>query len=98
MVVLDCLGHAQIRPHSFVITCADRNDYLRRLRWSVWGPSAAFGRGVEWLNNCTPNCVGGKFIRHNVQVVFWRPGRIYRRHHAVFRFTRLTVGHVTHIL
>ena len=98
VVVLNCLGRAQVRPRKFIITCADANDYLTRLTWSTWGPRVALGRGVEWVNNCSPNCASGKFFHRNARVVFWRVRRVHHHHHWVFRFTRLTVGHETHIL
>jgi hypothetical protein len=96
-VVLNCRNRAQVRPRKFIITCADANDYLVGLRWSSWGPTEAFGRGVEWVNACTPNCAHGKFSHNHVSVVFWRVRRLHGRHHLL-HFTRLTAGHVTHIL
>ncbi len=56
VVVLNCRNRAQVRPRKFIITCADANDYLVGLRWSSWGPTKAFGRGVEWVNACHPDC------------------------------------------
>lgn len=97
VVVLDCRGHAQVRPRKFIITCADANDYLAGLTWSTWGPTTAFGRGVEWVNLCHPTCAGGKFVAHPVKVLFWRVRRVHGRRHLV-RFTRLTVGRKIHIL
>ena len=98
-MVFNCRGRAQVYPRRFVITCADANDSLAGLRWSNWGPTRAFGRGVEWTNNCTPNCASGKFLHRHVRVVFWRIRPVHQRHrHGLFRFTRLSIGHRTHIL
>jgi len=95
VVVFDCMGHPQIRPRTFVIACADRNRFLNRLRWLTWGPRRASGRGVEWVNTCTPTCVNGRFRHRRVRVVFWRvmPVRPVR---GLFYFSRLTVNHRTY--
>ena len=37
-VVLNCLGHPQVRPGRFTLACADANDYLTGLAWKSWGP------------------------------------------------------------
>jgi len=87
-----------VAPHRFIIACGDANDYLTRLRWSIWGPTVAIGRGEEWVNNCVPNCASGRFFHRHVQVLLWRIRRLHRHVHGLFRFTRLTVGHQTHIV
>jgi hypothetical protein len=95
VVVLDCQGNPQIRPRRFIITCADANTSLAKLRWFTWGPTTALGRGVEWVNNCTPNCAHGRLLHRNVKVLFWRVKPAPRHQ---FRFTRLTAGHQTYNL
>jgi hypothetical protein len=55
--VEDCgLGASQVRPKSLVLTCADANDLAKYLRWSSWGPTGAYGRGVDTWNACEPYC------------------------------------------
>ncbi len=100
VVVFDCRGRARIRPHRFIIACADGNAYLAGLLWFNWGPATAFGYGVEWVNSCMPSCVGGRFRHHHAQVLLWRVRRVHGHHHdhGLYRFTRLTVGHVTYHL
>jgi hypothetical protein len=78
-VVHNCLGHAQVRPGRFILTCADANDYLTGLRWKNWGPELASATGVEHVNDCVPYCAAGHVHRYPVDVVFWgttpaRPG------------------------
>ena len=73
VVVFNCLGQPQIRPKSFVLTCADDNSYLAGLSWSSWMAGAALGKGIWHINNCTPDCVHGHFLTYPVDVTFWRP-------------------------
>jgi hypothetical protein len=87
-VVLNCQGRGQIRPGTFILTCADANDYLTRLSWASWGPANARATGVQKENNCVPDCAAGHFRSYPVKVTFWgrttvRPGEQ--------RFTRVTL-------
>jgi hypothetical protein len=91
VVVFDCLGKPQIRPRSFVLTCADDNSYLTGLSWSSWTAGSALGKGTWHINNCVPNCAHGHFLTYPVDVTFWRsrpvtskPGERY--------FTRITMS------
>src|ERR1700688_4641990 len=61
-VVVNCLLKPQTRPSSFILTCADAGDVLADLHWVSWGSAAGFGTAVEQINDCTPDCAGGKFI------------------------------------
>jgi hypothetical protein len=72
-VVLNCQGHAQVRPGHFTLACADFNDYLTGLTWKSWGPKLASATGVQALNDCVPYCAAGHFHRYRVNVVLWRP-------------------------
>jgi hypothetical protein len=87
-VVLNCQNRAQVRPSSYVLACADANDYLTRLSWKSWGPGLASATGVQKENDCVPYCASGHFHSYPVDVVFWgsaavRPGEQ--------RFTRVTL-------
>jgi hypothetical protein len=53
------------------------------LAWSSWTETRASGSGAVWIDNCTPDCAGGKFTAHAVGLVAFRPVR--------GRFTRLTL-------
>jgi hypothetical protein len=88
-VLVNCTGRAQARPGSYVLTCADGNDYLAGLRWVSWSGGAAFGRGTEHVNDCVPNCAQGHFHAYPVLVTAWRA--VARPGHAGQRyFSRLT--------
>jgi hypothetical protein len=72
-VVLNCLGHPQVRPGRFTLACADANDYLTGLAWKNWGPGLASATGVQAVNDCVPYCAAGHFHRYPVDVVLWHP-------------------------
>ena len=87
-VVLNCQNRAQVRPSSYVLACADANDYLTRLSWKSWGPGLASATGVQKENDCVPDCASGHFHSYPVDVIFW--GRIAVRP-GEQRFTRVTL-------
>jgi hypothetical protein len=53
------------------------------IHWLSWTARSAFGRGYAWLDDCRPDCAGGRFHKHRATVRATRP-----RHG---RFTRLTI-------
>lgn len=86
-VVVNCLSRLQVRPSSFVLTCADANDFLTGMHWVNWA-SGAFAIGTEKISNCTPNCAG-RFISYPVLVALWRPVPL-PNHRGVLHFSRVT--------
>ena len=44
-----------------------------RLRWTTWNATQGRAWGVNWLNNCKPNCARGTFFPKNVNVRVYRP-------------------------
>ena len=70
-VVLDCQGHAHVRPGHYTLACADRNDYLSGLAWTSWTPGLASATGVQHENDCVPYCAAGHFRRYPVDVILW---------------------------
>lgn len=87
--VYDCANKPQVRPGQFDIAC-DGADSLAKMRWTEWDGSRAVGSGVNWVNNCDPNCVGGKFSKQNVIVILWRPEAV-RGHKGHFAYSKLTL-------
>ena len=71
VVVLNCLSQEQVRPSSFILACADGNDYLTDLSWTTWGPRLASATGIQEENDCIPYCAAGHFHAYPVDVVFW---------------------------
>lgn len=53
--------------------------------WQRWGEASASGAGIEWVNDCRPNCAQGTWKNRGViKLHAWRP--VY--HH----FTRLSAN------
>jgi hypothetical protein len=88
-LVINCLGHGQTRPHRYVLTCADGNDYLTGLQWTSWG-ATGYGSGTSVFNDCTPSCVSGHFHHFPVLVVLWR-AKPWPGHPGERYFTRVTL-------
>lgn len=87
--VYDCANKPQVRPATFDIAC-DGADSLAHLKWSEWDGSRAVASGVDWVDNCTPNCVAGKFFKQNVIVILWRPEAVHG-HRGKFGYSKLTL-------
>jgi hypothetical protein len=87
-VVIDCASKPRTRPVSFVIACADGNNYLTRLSWTKWTPGLASGAGRETANDCQPSCAQGKLHIFHVQVIL-RGSAVVKRHER--RYTTLTL-------
>jgi hypothetical protein len=88
--VIDCAGQLQVRPGQYILACGDGGARLIGLRWAAWGSSSAFAAGIFDLNDCTPTCRMGHFLRFPMLAALWRaeplPGHAGQRY-----FTRLTV-------
>lgn len=86
----DCRGHGQVKPVTYILTCADAGSVLDHLVWRKWTAQQAVAAGVHELNNAIPNLAEGKFIDYPAVVTLWRsepvPGHPGERH-----FTRITV-------
>ena len=89
-VVFNCLKHAQVRPKSFVLTCADGNDYLTGLSWSSWTPTVATATGKQLVNDCVPYCARGKFHSYATMAIFWRAEPV-AHHPGEKYFTQVTL-------
>jgi len=88
VVLVNCGGTGQVRPAGYDIGCMPSNELVTRLTWTSWR-SAAFGSGILKVNDCTPTCAQGTYVKYPILVVLWRarpwpghPGREY--------FSRLT--------
>jgi hypothetical protein len=88
-VVVNCSRKQQTRPSLFILTCADAGDVLAGLHWVSWASAAAFATGIEQINDCTPDCAAGKFIKYPVLVDLWRPEPL-PGHPGVRYFSRVT--------
>ncbi len=88
-VVIDCSAD-QVRPRTFILNCADGNNYLTGLSWSAWSAAFASGTGTQMINDCWPTCAGGKVHSYPVDVVFWLSAAI-PQHPGKRYFSRVTV-------
>jgi len=86
-VVINCLNKPQVKPHDFVLACADGNSTLTRLSWTSWTTKLASASGTLVQNDCLPSCVGGHFHSYPTLIVLWGSAQ-YRHGH---RYTKLTV-------
>ena len=58
------------------------------LKWTSWR-SAAFGSGVLKVNDCTPTCAQGTYVKYPILVGLWR-ARPWPRHAGREFFSQLT--------
>jgi len=63
-------------------------QYISGLSWTSW-KSVAFGSGTLKVNNCTPSCAHGKYIKYPILVVLWR-AQPWPHHAGRQYFSRLT--------
>ncbi|HEY6275388.1 MAG TPA: hypothetical protein VIX86_03575 [Streptosporangiaceae bacterium] len=89
-VVISCIGHAQTRPGSYTLACADGNAYLTGLHWAAWGSDSAFATGTDSFNVCIPTCTAGHLHSFPVLAALWRT-ELRPAHPGQRYFTRLTV-------
>jgi hypothetical protein len=87
--VHDCANKALVRPREFTIFC-DGSRYLTKLSWTSWNATEATGTGVDYVDNCLPNCAQGKWTHQNAIVVLWR-SRGVPHHKGQSEYTKLTV-------
>ena len=67
--IIDCAGKKVTKPSSIVITCADANVSINKIKWSSWNLNAAKGTGVLSWNTCLPKtCVAGVTVKYPVTI------------------------------
>jgi hypothetical protein len=66
--LLTCTSKLTTRPSTYLLSCADANAGWKGMAWSAWGATSASGHGILRQNDCTPNCVSGKFINYRATV------------------------------
>lgn len=62
--VFTCAGRAVVRPASYVLSCADANQYFNGIHWTRWTSTVAVGTATFVQNTCTPTCAQGSFVRY----------------------------------
>jgi hypothetical protein len=86
--VYNCDNQPVVRPSVFYIFC-DSSGYYSHLKWTTWSTTMATATGVEYIDNCEPNCAAGKFSHQNVDLVLWKSVPV-ARHAGHYGFTKLT--------
>jgi hypothetical protein len=90
VAVMTCAQVAVVHPTSFVISCADGNSYLQKIKWSTWTSTLAKATATYTENNCTPYCAAGKFINYPAKVKL----SIVKKTSSGKLFTKLFVSYV----
>ena len=89
VAVYDCGNRPQVRPSSFDVFC-DGSFVLSHLKWTTWTIPMATATGVEYVDNCTPNCASGKWSHQNADVIFWRSLPVAHRS-GRFGYSKMTL-------
>jgi hypothetical protein len=89
IAVYDCANKPVVRPKEFLVFCDGSNDLIK-LSWSAWNTTEATGTGVQFINNCVPNCASGTWKRENVLVVLWR-GEPVAHHKGQRAYSKMTL-------
>ena len=87
--VYDCANKPVVRPKEFDIFC-DGSNALVKLAWTSWNGTEAIGTGVQYIDNCVPNCAQGKWQHENAIVVLWR-GEPVAHHKGQRAYTKMTL-------
>jgi hypothetical protein len=89
VAVYNCINKPQVRPGTFYVFC-DGSGYFASLKWSSWNATMATATGVEYVDNCEPNCAAGHFSHQAVDLILWRSEPV--AHHAGERgYSQMTV-------
>lgn len=54
------------------------------LRWTKWTATQAVATGYDWVDNCDPDCVGGRFTGYPIKLILSRPQYEHEHEHEVF--------------
>jgi len=87
-VLVNCNGAGQVRPAGYDIGCMPSNELVTGLTWTSWR-SVAFGSGMLKVNDCTPTCAQGTYVKYPILAVLWR-AKPWPRHPGQEYFSRLT--------
>jgi hypothetical protein len=63
---------AKVRPRRIIFACGDGNFFVKQLEWSKWQKKRARAHGHFRINDCTPNCAEGTFIKRKGRLTLLR--------------------------
>lgn len=98
----------QARPSEIVYTgdgsglFAGRGHSIRhagKIKWTSYGATKATATAANWLNNCQPDCAGGKFSSYPVTLTASHPEKVHGRDiftHLVVDYTGKLARGVKH--
>ena len=88
VILVNCNGSGLVKPGTYDVGCMPSQELVSGLSWTSW-KSTAYGSGTLKVNNCTPSCAAGHFVKFPILVVLWRAAP--QPHHAgQSYFSRLT--------
>jgi hypothetical protein len=58
------------------------------LRWTTWTATQAVATGYDWVDNCNPDCAGGRFTGYPIKLILSKPQ--YEHGHEVFTHAEIT--------
>lgn len=88
-VVADCF-QLQVRPSSYVFTCADDGEGLLNLHWTTWNSKLATAYGTYYYNDCIPYCADGHIHKDPALVVLWGSA-VVKGHPDLRRYAHFTL-------
>ena len=88
VVMVSCAGQGQVRPGGYDVGCT-ANELLRTMHWQTWR-GTAYGNGVLKVDDCTPTCAQGTYVKYPILVVLWKPAA-WPKHAGRDYFTRMTI-------
>ena len=88
--IMSCAQAVVVKPSSFVISCADGNSYLQKIKWGKWTSTSANATATYTENNCTPYCAAGKFINYTAKVTLsavrsTKSGKLFTKLYVAYR-------------
>jgi hypothetical protein len=66
-VVVDCCQPPQVKPQHIMLL-GDNTWNIDNIVWTSWSAGGAKGTGIEFRDNCVPNCAQGSAIYSAVTV------------------------------
>lgn len=88
VALVNCNGSALVKPGTYDVFCMPSQQSISGLSWTSW-KSTAYGSGTLKVNNCTPSCAAGHFVKYPILVVLWRAAP-WPHHAGRQYFSRLT--------
>jgi hypothetical protein len=58
-------------PRKVILACGDGNLYVTGLRYRSYGGKQAKAKGIFHLNDCRPDCAGGRFHTYDGVIRFF---------------------------